>query len=112
MLATIRLDVPISFKIPEKKWREGLDIKVLLNLFTDLNFRTLSRRVEALFGVPRSEETSHDEKQEAISEEEEKRLALMMWIVNSDITNPTREDILQFTKKETLKEAQKYLAVE
>lgn len=53
MLATIRRDAPITFKLPEKTFRESLDVKKIGGLWTDLEFRTLSQRLnDVLQGRP------------------------------------------------------------
>lgn len=93
MLATIRRDAPIEFSLPEKMWREGLDIERVLTLFAELGFRTLATRVNNLFGdgsvVKTQDETS-------IEKEELEKTALALWVLSSDTTNPTYEDLVQY----------------
>lgn len=93
MLATIRRDVPLEFSLPEKMWREGLDIEKVLILFAELGFRTLATRVNNLFGdgsaVKTQDETS-------IEKEELEKTALALWVLSSDTTNPTFEDLVQY----------------
>ena len=48
MLATIRRDAPIEFKLPTKKWREDFDFSKIEKLFKELEFRTLGARVKAV----------------------------------------------------------------
>lgn len=50
MLATIRRDAPIDFKVPEKTWRDSVSLEKVLPLFTELEFRTLATRMRDLFG--------------------------------------------------------------
>lgn len=51
MLATIRRDAPIDFVLPEKVWRDTLDMGKIVKLFAELEFRTLAARlVQALLG--------------------------------------------------------------
>jgi len=108
MLGEIRRDVPIKFSIPKKHWKEGVDVKTLLDLFADLNFRTLGRRVESFFGYKQAS-FLEEEKKEILSPEEETELALALWVLRSDISNPNSDDILQFTKKQTSKDARDYI---
>lgn len=107
MLATIRRDVPIDFNLPKKTWQDGLDPHKVLDLFADLSFRTLSRRVETLFGIKREDE--EEGVTEKVDEDDVAKTALALYVLHSDITNPALEDILQFTKKKTYKEAKEVI---
>src|SRR5690606_14955728 len=49
-LATIRRDVPIDFAIPDKTWPETFNPEVVKNLFSELEFRSLSSRLSLLSG--------------------------------------------------------------
>lgn len=52
MLATIRRDAPIKFILPEKTFKESLDIKKVTTLWMQLEFRTLVQRlIKAVGGV-------------------------------------------------------------
>jgi DNA polymerase-1 len=46
MLATIRRDAPIEFVLPEKTFKEALDMKKVSALWNELEFRTLTQRLE------------------------------------------------------------------
>ncbi|HEY4503797.1 MAG TPA: DNA polymerase [Candidatus Paceibacterota bacterium] len=51
MLATIRRDAQIYFTLPEKEFRENIDIDKILTLFNNLEFRTLGARLKNVLGV-------------------------------------------------------------
>ena len=51
VLATIRRDAPIDWKLPAKTWQEGIDIDRASKLFTDLEFRTMTMRLKNLLGL-------------------------------------------------------------
>jgi len=117
MLGEIRRDVPINFSLPEKLWREGVDVESIIDLFADLNFRTLSRRAQNFFGykqatlLPEEENgsSSKEDKPEDYDPQAQKELALAFWVLRSDNTLPERDEILQFTKKTNLSEARKFI---
>ena len=46
VLATIRRDSPIIFVLPEKIFKESLSVKKISNLWHELEFRTLTQRLE------------------------------------------------------------------
>jgi DNA polymerase-1 len=52
MLATIRIDVPVTFTLPEREWREMADADKIVTLFSELGFRTLGARVRTVFALP------------------------------------------------------------
>ena len=114
MLATIRLDVPIKFEIPKKYWRENFNIEGVLDLFKELGFRTLSQRVSDTFRTSqknKDEDTANTER-ESFDNNELKKTAIALWLLKSDITNPTPEDILQFANTKTLEDAKKKILSE
>ena len=114
MLATIRLDVPIKFEIPKKYWRENFNIEGVLDLFKELGFRTLSQRVSDTFRTSqknKDEDTANTER-ESFDNNELKKIAIALWLLKSDITNPTPEDILQFANTKTLEDAKKKILSE
>lgn len=97
MLATIKRDVPMEFQLPKQVWREEIDIQKVSDLFAELEFRSIGERVKNLLGE------SDREKQEQFrsptpkfSDKEFKEVAVALWLLQSDITNPTIEDIFQF----------------
>jgi len=114
MLATIRRDAPVTFEIPAETWREKLDVPRILNLFTEFGFRTLGARVRALYGVPAPEEP--EVAPEEVSAEEVCTTGLALWILHSDITNPSKDDIIDYgrsvAKVETFREAREHIFAE
>jgi DNA polymerase-1 len=116
MLATIRRDAPIEFSIPDKKWIDDVKIESIENLFREFEFRSLVTRVKEVFtkNGGKGHEVIKEEKKEVkpLSSEDEllaQKLTLGLWIIDSNKTNPTAEDVLFFTKKDTLKEAEKVI---
>lgn len=129
-LATIRTDAPINFKLPGT-WRENLKIENVLELFKELGFRTLSERVKKLVEKPDiAKKTALSSpagdvrstppvgvrdgflSQHLFSPEKVKELGLALWVIDSNITNPGVEEILDFTKAKTLEEAEKVINTE
>jgi DNA polymerase-1 len=139
MLATIRLDSPITFVLPEKTFKEDLDMKKIGGLWHELEFRTLTARLEkavtgnlsfANMGADGSggsvggnfESDAHGSG-EASSEHSAKKVidvpkddfektALALWLVDSGITNPQMEDVVNFANKGDYEEAKKAIYIE
>ncbi len=104
MLATVRHDVPIKFELPENVWRDEIDIQEISKLFAELEFRTLTQRVKKLLADEEDEADKKDTKSNTstseFTEAELKETGIALWLLRSDITNPTLDDILQFTNVE------------
>lgn len=122
VLATIRTDAPIDFKKPTTTFEENLDTEKVTELFTGLGFRSLISRLKSLKLEAGSEkEGGGVQKPQAFtlqfsnptSDKDHmllKEAAVMLWLTNSEITNPSLEDVLNNTKSRTLEEAHKKLS--
>ncbi len=117
MLGTIRRDAPIDFVIPKKTWKENLDTEKVISVWSDLEFRTLGARLkEVVSGDKLKSDTAiMKEKKEAAEEyhyDNLPELSVMLWLINSNITTPTAEDVFNFTKVKDADEAKKILIAE
>jgi len=111
-LATIRRDAPVSFVLPEKSWRETLDPASVEALFHTLEFRSLIPRFRVLVAdggedvVSSEEETSvAGEVATDISDDELRAVGIGLWLLSSDITSPSYDDILAYAGATTFADA-------
>ncbi len=108
MLATIRHDAPIDFTLPEE-FSKGIDINKALALFSELDFRALGARLKSVLGIDIKEDEEKKEKQKEIDQNiDEKDLvktSVALWLINSNLTDPTLDDIKSFTKTEDFNKA-------
>ena len=114
MLATIRRDAPIEFVLPGKTFTEGLNLKRINTLWNDLEFRTLGQRLESMVGGlfgSAGQITAEIPKKELpkVSKREIEKVGIAAWLLRSDLTNPTLEDILQFAKTDDFEKARKII---
>ena len=99
-IATIRLDAPIAFALPERSWREKADVRKMVALCEEFGFRTLKARIRTLFEVAdAAREAAEDEPEEEIDSARFAEAQVMLWLISSEFTNPTLDDILAFTKE-------------
>ncbi len=105
MLASIRRDAPIEFALPQKRWSEAFELPKAVELFTDLGFRTLRERLKVQFGEKSEGKMTEEGVQEVPAEEEIKRVGIAVWLLDSNLTNPSLEDILQFAKTSSFSQA-------
>jgi DNA polymerase-1 len=106
MLATIRTDAPIAFKLPKDEWEGSERLDKILELFDALGFRSLRARARSVMGAQAEvgEATEEDLElamegdQAAVDPTRFQEAQVMLWLVASDFTNPTLDDIVAFTK--------------
>ena len=103
-LATIRRDVPVEIPALTHSWKDGVDMARALTTFSDLGFRSLAVRLKSTVGgddavvVPTPEE-------HPVDEQEVRKTAIALWLLRSDITNPTIEDMLEYTGMQSFETA-------
>ncbi len=111
MLATIRTDAPIAFKLPKKEWKDEMKQERIFALFDEFGFRTLRQRVRLLTdqtdeeGEQAMQEMEAEETAESVDQGKLREAKVMLWLLYSEFTNPDYDDILGFTKTNTFDEA-------
>jgi len=109
-LATIRLDAPIEFQMPERPWHERINKSDIVELFTELEFGSLQARVNReIFNDKKSEQTD-DSKIEGkserdVSEKRKKEAQIALWLCDSSKTDPTLDDVYIYTDTDNFTEA-------
>ncbi len=93
MLATIRIDAMESFDVADTKWRERADTTAILNLFSEFGFRTVTDRVRKLFELGAQVRGSATED---ASPQEIKEAAILLWLLESERTNASYDDIVDY----------------
>lgn len=114
-LATIRHDAPITFTLPDLPWNQACRIEEIEPVLRDYEFKSLIPRFkEALGHVHESENNEENEPVSVASHSEAvpKKTAIAVWLLDSDKTHVTAEEVLIFTKTSSLDEAQKVLESE
>ncbi|MCE9628472.1 MAG: hypothetical protein K8Q91_00515 [Candidatus Vogelbacteria bacterium] len=113
-LATIRLDAPINFSLPQKEWVNTFNFGEVEKLFQQLDFKSLLSRVKTAFAHTDSVRADNQVvKKQSINnpldEKLVKKLAIALWLINSEKTNPTPEDILSYCQTSDWLQAEKFL---
>ncbi|KKQ78021.1 MAG: hypothetical protein A3A96_03030 [Candidatus Zambryskibacteria bacterium RIFCSPLOWO2_01_FULL_39_39] len=108
MLATIRRDAPIDFEMPKKSWKEGINLENAQKLFGELQFRTMSGKLQEVL-KKNGREIVEEKQEENIDERELEEVSLALWVADSNITDPKLEDILNFANTRNFKEAKKVI---
>lgn len=120
-LATIRRDAPIHFELPEKEWRESIQPKLVEAVLSRFEFRSLVPRVKQLVEGISEHNVSEvrlpgdelfDEQKEQISKEELTKAGVAIWVLNSNIAEPTLEDVYRVGRANNFADAMKNIVVE
>jgi len=113
-LGRINRAAPIEFEVPKKEWKESVDAEVALHFVHELEFRSLLPRVKALLGVAAHEETPEEQKREVTHAEQQEidKLTLAVWVLDTNVSDPTREDVERVGKSMDLEEAKKNILAE
>ncbi|MCK4918401.1 MAG: hypothetical protein KAS02_01290 [Candidatus Pacebacteria bacterium] len=112
-LATIQLNVPIKFILPKKIWKEEIDEEKIISLFQDLGFRTLLQRTRTLFFNQnentedsfRDTTSKSEDVEEEVGDSEFEKTAIALWVLDSNKTKTTIQEIKDYTQTKTFKEA-------
>lgn len=96
-LATIQTNIPLSLE--EKNLTFVPHPEKIISLFRELEFRSLITKIETLFSV------SSEEGKEVLDPEKEYKASVALWMLRSDITTPSYNDIVSYTKKTSLDES-------
>lgn len=100
MLATIQTDIPVDFDL-DVSWKDGVQISRVQNLFAELEFRSLQNKLSEIFNVEKQE----DVVLEKVDPQKLKEVGIALWVLRSSMTNPSYQDILSYTKTQTLEDA-------
>jgi DNA polymerase-1 len=100
-LATIRLDAPIAFALPKAAWQDTLDLEKVYAMCDTFGFRTLRARVKTLFAREAAIAAAIAEPEEEIDETRFREAQAMLWLISSEFTNPSLDDILAFAKEQS-----------
>lgn len=105
-LATIHTGAPITFALPDHAWRETIALSTVLSLFDELEFRSIADRARHVFGEAHETPTiAPADADEVVDEQRVAEASIALWLLHSDMTNPTREDVRRYAGANTFAEA-------
>ncbi len=104
-LATIRKDAPIDFVLPEKRWKDGVDRDDVSNFFREIEFKSLQNRFLNLFEDKNQIQKNNYIEKEKINKKDEEEAKIGLWLLNSEITNPSIEDVINYKNSTNFKDA-------
>src|SRR3989344_4980809 len=103
-LAVIRTNVPIRFELPKRKWHVEENAKSIAAMCDELEFRSLKERIRRVFSEDGTE-SGPTIAQQAVDSPVLAETALALWLLRSDITNPSQDDVLSYAKTNDIERA-------
>ena len=111
-LATIRIDAPIEFSLPKDVWRNTVDKEQVAAFFREMEFKSLQARFLGLFDkdINNKKNQESEEKEGKIEEDNTKnekveKAKIAFWLLNSERTNPTLDDVIHYKNSTSLDDA-------
>ncbi len=106
-LATIHPEAPINFKLPAQEWKVTDYIDSIEKMCDTYEFRSVKERLRSR--IKNLDAADAAAEPEAAAEDVDARLlketATMLWLVNSEMTNPTLQQILDYAQTKKFSEA-------
>ncbi|MDO8481875.1 MAG: DNA polymerase [bacterium] len=107
-LATIHADAPISYEIPEERWRMEEHLEDILSLCDELEFQSLKTRLRGASNPADSPKGEiHTKTEDAVDKNILEEASIALWLLHSDRTTPMHDDILRYAKTESFESARK-----
>src|ERR1700690_3262760 len=110
-LATIHLNVPIQFQLPKREWHLSDHAQTIVALCDELEFKSLKERVGGLAGHA-GPALDVEPPVQTINPRALREASVALWLLKSDISNPSLEDILRETHTEDFEKARETIFAE
>ncbi len=109
VLATIRTDVPIKFELPDHHWRIQDHAATAVAMCDELEFRSLKERISRVAAEAFDEPYEAEPEAAAPDEQVLKETAVALWLLHSDTTNPSLEEILRYAGAQDFEKAREFI---
>ncbi|MDB5237988.1 MAG: polA [Candidatus Kaiserbacteria bacterium] len=108
-LATIHCDVPIKFELPKRYWHMEEYTTTIEALLDDLEFRALKERLRPTLHSETKDEETLIQKVQEVDPNSLEETAVALWLLRSDTTTPSIDDILQYAHTEDFERAREFI---
>src|SRR3989338_7064329 len=111
-LATIHPNVPISFELPKRQWHLSEHVETIMEACDELEFKSLKERVRNSHGKTGEAKNAAEPEAQKVDPAALRETSVALWLLNSDITNPSLEDILGETHADDFEKARESIFAE
>lgn len=110
-IATISRKAPISFVLPAKEWNVIDHIASIDAVCDAYEFRSIKERLHTKVKTLGAGESVHEEVAQAgeVDENEVKEVAIMLWLLNSEMGSATLQEILDYAGEKTFAKARAHI---
>jgi DNA polymerase I len=108
-LATISRKAPIDFSLPEKEWKVTDHMEAIDEVCDRYEFRSIKERLHSKLKNIVAADIAAEEAEEDIDPKVLRETAIMLWLLHSDMTEPTLQQILDYTQTKKFSEAREQL---
>ena len=108
-LATISRDAPIDFSLPEKEWNVTNHMKAIDAVCDAYEFRTIKERLHSKLKNIVAADIAAEEAEEDVDPVVLRETAIMLWLLHSDMTEPTLQQILDYTQTKKFSDAREQI---
>lgn len=117
-LATIHSEAPVTFELPDHPWRLADHIVGIEKMCEKLEFNSLKTRVHSLLGKTDPKKEAPEELEPVrvehapVDDTELAETSLALWLLRSDLTTPTLDQILDYTEEKDFTKAREKIFAE
>ncbi len=104
-LATIHCDLPIGFKLPERHYHMKEFADTIGPMLEEYEFHSIRQRLKGALGLGESKVQTVGETDVVVDASAIKEVGVALWLLKSDLVNPSVQDILSYAKTNTFEEA-------
>lgn len=104
-LATIHADVPISFELPGRMWHLEDSAASIAATLDELEFRALKERLRGVIGSKGDAAAPGAADADGIDPVALEETSIALWLLRSDLTTPSLDDILNYARTEDFERA-------
>ena len=108
-LATIHADVPLSFELPKRQWHLEDNAASVEALCDEFEFRALKERIRGASKKRTTRDTVSENVEEKVDPRAFSETAIALWLLHSDTTNPSLEDIFNYANTQDFERAREVI---
>jgi DNA polymerase I len=110
ILATIRTDTPVDFRLPEHSWKLSVSLEEALSIFEKFEFRALPARFKKVLGIEEENREVKEGQQNILVDTELLKESLVkLALIDSDFSDAQIDDLFRYTNTHDLKNASQVL---
>lgn len=111
-LATISCDAPVKFTLPKDRWELKAHAEDIIAMCERMEFRSIRERVAALIGEAGDTTVSAAGEVKEVDPQELEETSIALWLLHSDSTTPSLDDILAYENTDDFETARKNIFAE